>query len=180
MLIHLNGFPGVGKLTVAKELAGLTGARLIDNHALINLAYLATEQGTPEYLEFLTRITDALYDTLVNTPSIKNLILTNALAEGIEDDEMRFNKVAELARRRQELFVPVYLKCNVDENKARVIQPERASKQKLVNPEALENLQKKYKIYHPASVPNGLEIDVTKLSAQDTAQMIKAHCDRLS
>lgn len=166
-------------MTVAKELAQLTGARLIDNHALINLAYLATDHGTPEYLDFLTGITDALYDRLADNHSIKDLIFTNALADGLDDDIMRFNKVAELARRRRDVFVPVHLKCDLDENKARVVQPDRAPRQKLVNAQTLENLHGLYTIYHPAGFPGGLEIDVTHLSALDTAQIIKAHCDRL-
>lgn len=39
MLIHINGMPGVGKLTVAGMLAGKFGMHLVDNHSLINAAY---------------------------------------------------------------------------------------------------------------------------------------------
>jgi shikimate kinase len=38
MLINLNGWPGVGKLTVGRILAKTLGGRLLDNHTLLNVA----------------------------------------------------------------------------------------------------------------------------------------------
>jgi broad-specificity NMP kinase len=38
VIVHLNGWPGVGKLTVARLLAPRLQARLIDNHLLHDVA----------------------------------------------------------------------------------------------------------------------------------------------
>ncbi|WP_284388078.1 hypothetical protein [Devosia yakushimensis] len=38
MIIHLNGWPGVGKLTIGRLLAADLGARFIHNHLLHDVA----------------------------------------------------------------------------------------------------------------------------------------------
>jgi shikimate kinase len=38
MLINLDGWPRVGKLTVGRVLAMALGGRLLDNHTLLNVA----------------------------------------------------------------------------------------------------------------------------------------------
>ena len=38
MIIHLNGLPGVGKLTIARELALRLGAHVLDSHSIYNVA----------------------------------------------------------------------------------------------------------------------------------------------
>lgn len=38
-MFYLVGMPAVGKYTIAKELAGLTGARLVDNHSIANVIF---------------------------------------------------------------------------------------------------------------------------------------------
>ena len=42
-LIHINGHPGVGQLTVAELLKDSLGARLLDNHSVYNVALALTE-----------------------------------------------------------------------------------------------------------------------------------------
>ena len=48
-LIHLNGPPGVGKLTIGRCLAPLIEARLLDNHAIYDVAFAITEFRSPEF-----------------------------------------------------------------------------------------------------------------------------------
>jgi replication-associated recombination protein RarA len=45
-LIFLYGPPGVGKLTVAQELAGMTGYKLFHNHLTVDLVYAVFDFGT--------------------------------------------------------------------------------------------------------------------------------------
>lgn len=52
-LIFLYGAPGTGKLTVARELAALTGYRLFHNHLTVDLAKSLFDFGTPDYLEYV-------------------------------------------------------------------------------------------------------------------------------
>ena len=47
MMIHLNGYPGVGKLTVGRLLAQRLGGRLLDNHAMYDVAFALAEFRSP-------------------------------------------------------------------------------------------------------------------------------------
>ncbi|MDP3069102.1 MAG: shikimate kinase [Opitutaceae bacterium] len=49
-LILLYGRPAVGKVTVARELAQLTGWRLFHNHLAVNLALALCDFGTPSFV----------------------------------------------------------------------------------------------------------------------------------
>jgi tRNA uridine 5-carbamoylmethylation protein Kti12 len=48
-LLFLHGSPAVGKLTVAKALLRIVPARLMDNHAAIDLALTIFEFGAPGF-----------------------------------------------------------------------------------------------------------------------------------
>ena len=49
-LVVLSGRPAVGKVTVARELARLTGWRLFHNHLAVNFALSLFEFGTPGFV----------------------------------------------------------------------------------------------------------------------------------
>jgi len=55
-LIFLYGPPAVGKLTVARELAALTGWRLFHNHLTVNLALALYDLGTPGFIALREQI----------------------------------------------------------------------------------------------------------------------------
>ena len=112
MLIHLNGMPGVGKLTVAQILADRLSAHLIDNHSIINAAYVPGHaHGSDGYLRTLQALNTLLYQELNRPDAPKNLIFTNALATEYGPDAERFQAVVDLATQRGDHFVPVLLSC---------------------------------------------------------------------
>jgi shikimate kinase len=43
MIVSLNGWPGVGKLTVGLELADILEGRLLDSHTVFNVAIALTD-----------------------------------------------------------------------------------------------------------------------------------------
>jgi hypothetical protein len=49
-LLFIYGRPAVGKLTIAREVAGLTGGRLFHNHLAVNLALSVYDFGTPGFI----------------------------------------------------------------------------------------------------------------------------------
>src|SRR5688572_434351 len=55
-LIFLHGVPGVGKLTVARELARLTGYKLFHNHLTVDLVGSVFEFGTTPFVELREKI----------------------------------------------------------------------------------------------------------------------------
>ena len=61
-LVLLYGPPGVGKLTVAKELAGLTGFRLFDNHVSIDAVRHVFDFGDAPFWPLNTRFRLDVYE----------------------------------------------------------------------------------------------------------------------
>jgi AAA domain len=55
-LVFIYGVPGTGKLTVAREIARLTGLRLFHNHLTVDLAASLFEHGTAEYLDYVRHL----------------------------------------------------------------------------------------------------------------------------
>ncbi|KAL8860484.1 MAG: hypothetical protein Q9178_003143 [Gyalolechia marmorata] len=48
--VYINGYPGVGKYTIAKELAQmLPNAKLLDNHLFIDPVAAVYDRSMPEY-----------------------------------------------------------------------------------------------------------------------------------
>ncbi len=64
-LIFLHGMPGVGKLTVATELAKLTGFKLFHNHLTVDLVTSLFEFGSQPFIELRERI---WLDTFAQAP----------------------------------------------------------------------------------------------------------------
>ena len=54
-LVFVYGPPGVGKLTVARELAGRTGFKLLPNHLTANLASALYPHGSDEHSTTMSR-----------------------------------------------------------------------------------------------------------------------------
>ena len=60
-LIFLHGLPGVGKLTVARELARLTNYKLFHNHLAVDLVGSVFEFGTHPFVELREMIWLAMF-----------------------------------------------------------------------------------------------------------------------
>ncbi|EQL01603.1 hypothetical protein G6O67_006620 [Ophiocordyceps sinensis] len=60
-LIHLNGFPGTGKLTIARALQELLRYRLVHNHLLINPADAVLRRTEPGYQDLRRGIRGAVF-----------------------------------------------------------------------------------------------------------------------
>jgi hypothetical protein len=51
-LLFLHGPPAVGKLTIAREVARLTGWRVLHNHLVVDLALAIHDFGTPGFMAY--------------------------------------------------------------------------------------------------------------------------------
>jgi hypothetical protein len=61
-LVFIFGRPAVGKLTVARVLASLTGGRLFHNHLAVNVALSVYDFGTPGFIGLREQIWNAVFD----------------------------------------------------------------------------------------------------------------------
>lgn len=125
-IILINGWPGVGKDTVAETLKLLVGddkANLMD--------WSKSQSETPKAIPgddevALKRQRDACFADQVERPSIlsKIIICTDCLSDTPEGRRLAhdFEVVASRCKR---LLIPVYLDCHLEENMRRIVNAER-------------------------------------------------------
>lgn len=167
MIIHLNGWPGVGKLTVARLLSQRLQARLIDNHLLHDVAIQCTGLTDPQRWPLYEVVRAAAYGVLARRPISETLVMTNALCVNAPREQEAWRHVVDLAVERGVPLVPVVLTAELEENMRRVQSDDR-SRRKLTDPDVLRTFHQTDHIQKP-DVPELLEIDTTHLAPIDTA-----------
>ena len=172
MLIHINGYPGVGKLTIAKILAEKLGARLLDNHSVYNVALALTEFKSPEWYDTIRAVREIAYKRVLEIPAGIPVILTNAHSSNNAWGNECWDAVIDLARSRGASLLIVVLECSLEENARRIQGLDREAKRKPRDPA----------IYHgnaegrPLLDRGGdhlLRLDVTELEAEESASRIE-------
>lgn len=180
MIIHLNGFAGVGKMTIAKIVAQQLGAQLLDDFTLTKLVYTAVDRSSPLYAPFLRDLTTVVYAYLAQANPADTVIMTNAFATTYPEDKAGFDRVVALSEARGDQFVPVLITCSPEEALRRAELSHRHDKQKLTDPATLGNLLNKTALVHLPDHPNALTLDVTDLVAEQSADVIVAHVKKIS
>jgi len=112
MIIHLNGWPGVGKRTVAAVLAARLGARLIDNHLLHDVAIRCAGVDDPARWPLYETVRAAAYQVLADRPRAETIVMTNALCAGAVREREAWRQVVALAEARAAPLVPVVLEAD--------------------------------------------------------------------
>lgn len=181
-LVHLIGLPGVGKLTIAKELATLLPAKLVDNHSVNNviLNLAPPQSGQPiseETWVEVRKVRTAMLEAIATlAPREHNYVFTNVLIEGDAHDEEVRQTIARTIARRDGHYVPVTLTCAKDEHKARFTQPERAKIHKMTRPEGFEKFYRDGDVAMRPTHAHALMLDVTALTPAQSAAAIANHC----
>jgi predicted kinase len=164
-LVFIYGAPGTGKLTVARELAKLTGYRLFHNHLTVDLAKTLFEYDTPEYLEYVRFLRRDAFERAVKNGV--NLIFTFWYSSISEISVKTYRDIIEQGG-GEVLFVKLY--CPPEVLLERVQNPERQN-WKISNAQslqrALENTDLNFVI--PGTK---LEIDNTHLEPSSVAERI--------
>lgn len=168
-IIYLIGFPGVGKLTIAKEICKRENFVLVDNHLISNpiLSIFPAEkfyEGTP----YRTRIRNIVLEAIAKLgDKDTNYMLTNVLRE---EDMDWYQATEEMANSRQSAFFPIILNCSIEENRTRIQNAERALNHKSTLVEDVDSCHKGKLLSF--SHPNKMELDVTSLSPSQAADRI--------
>lgn len=125
-IILLNGWPGVGKDTVAETLKLLLGddkANLVDWSRSKNETFQVIPEDDGVGLK---KQRDSCFADQVERPSLRNkiIICTDCLADTPEGRRLAhdFEVVANRCKRP---LIPVYLDCHLDENMRRIANAER-------------------------------------------------------
>lgn len=175
MIIVLNGYPGVGKLTIGRELTKLLGARLVDIHTLYNLAFALTEFRSPEFRETVRRVEEIADDLIAALPVGMPVIFTTVLTGESEWAMEEWHRFLKRSERRPPL-VMVHVICDLEENIRRIQSPERAGKRKLQGVEVAQRNHASQDLLIGGDLTHTLRLDVSTLSADEAAQEIAKHC----
>lgn len=176
MIVHLNGWPGVGKKTIGTILAARLGARFIHNHLLHDVAIACCGLETDERWDLYDRVRRDAYEALRARPRSEVFVMTNALCDGSPREQEAWSHVLDLAAARQVSLVPVVLETTLAENQRRIVSADRIGR-KLTDPRRLAEYLQTDTIQKP-NIPGLLVLDVTHLAAADAASAIAEHVMR--
>ncbi|RDW89763.1 hypothetical protein BP6252_01795 [Coleophoma cylindrospora] len=178
-IVHINGYPGVGKLTVARQLAKLSSpfdGKLVHNHLLINPADAILSRTQPGYQSLRQAIRAAVFSALVHEPATYDSLYI--FTDFQTQDEVGTSACAEYARAaaaRRCTFIPVVMTCAIHENLDRLVSTERAAHSKLTDVELVTKFREEEDVYLFEGHPDFLQLDVTNLEPEAAARCILEH-----
>ena len=178
MIIVLNGYPGVGKLTIGRELAPLLGGRLLDIHSVYNVAFALTEFRSPQFREAVERVESIAHDLILRLPEAVPVVLTTVLAGDSDWATAEWNRIVRLGDARPP-FLVVHVHCDLDENIHRIQSPQRDEKRKPRDAEMARRNHHDNKALTGADAANLLILDATSKTALEAAQHIAAWANSL-
>jgi hypothetical protein len=168
-LIFLHGMPGVGKLTVAKELAKLTGFKLFHNHLTVDLVSSLFEFGSQPFIKLRERIWLETFSQAAGA-KLEGLIFTFAFEKTVREEFVP-NVVRTVEKTGGELiFVKLY--CAPDELETRITNPTRERFGKLTSLDLFNELNNAGIFDTPENVPDRLTIDTTYITPSEAANRI--------
>ncbi|MBV8083194.1 MAG: AAA family ATPase [Chloroflexi bacterium] len=171
-LIFIYGPPGVGKLTVARELVKLTGFKLFHNHLTVNAASPLFERGSAAWTKAIVGMRRVVFEqAAVAGVDIIYTAATHSTPASIELNRYQLEPV--YAAGGRPLFVR--LTCSLEELFRRVQYPERVAQDKLTDPTVLaELIEIRYSAY-PLPFEPTLTIDSTALAPNEVAEQVARH-----
>ncbi|WP_353279490.1 AAA family ATPase [Wolbachia endosymbiont (group B) of Xanthorhoe designata] len=174
MIIYLIGFPGSGKLTIAKELCNIIDGVIVDNNLFNNIIFdmidFRNAEVTSEIWEKIFVIRENMLAILEKHHiESKHYIFTNELIKGDYYDQRVYKSVVNLSKKMNVEILPVVLYCNSGELVKRVQSKGRERERKITDSDFAMRRIKEKKLF----VPQGsLKIDNSNLSAKEVAKKI--------
>ena len=169
-LIFLYGLPGTGKLTIARELAELTGIKLFHNHLTVDLLLSVFEFGSAPFVELREKIWLSVFDE--GAATLPAMIFTFNPENSVRQSFIQ--KTAETATSRGGEVFFVEVVCDPAELERRMDTPERRNHKKLVSLELFRKLQTEGVFDSPKMPRPHLTLNSTHTSPRENAQMIVA------
>jgi hypothetical protein len=136
-LIFLYGMPATGKLTVAQELAAITGYKLFHNHLVVDLLLSVFEFGSPPFVQLREEIWLSFFDQACKN-DLPGLIFTFAPEKTVRPEFIP--NVIKLTDQANAELDFIELQCPMPELKARMENPSRQQFGKLASRPLFEQL----------------------------------------
>lgn len=171
-LVFIYGPPGVGKLTVAKALAKITGLPVFDNHATFDLAARLFKPLSPPHREFMRRMRFDAFE-LAAREKIPGLIFTMVYAR--DYDEYLIRDIVKTVRQNGGKVCFVQLISDPQTLFRRIKHRSRASFGKITRSRVLKEKLAQYDLFSPVLRAKSLTINTDKIAPAIAARQIKRH-----
>ena len=170
-VVFIYGRPGVGKLTVARELATLTGYKLFDNHTRFAFAQRLFDFGTEQFAKLELRLSNLILDTAIEAGV--SIIATFVAPTPSVISFLEPHLAAIASNGGGACFVELY--CDAAVNEQRIEAPGRAELGKLTRVDALRRILATVDFRLDLPAYPALRIDNTHLPPTAVARNIAAH-----
>ncbi|MEK7723883.1 MAG: AAA family ATPase [Acidobacteriota bacterium] len=170
-LIFLYGLPGVGKLTVARELSNLTDFKLFHNHLTVDLVATLFDFGSESFINLREKIWLETFSEAIKA-NFTGLIFTFAPENTVPNDFP--DKVKNLLEENGGKVTFVELKCELEELEQRLTNSSRDKFGKLNSLELFRQLNSQG-VFDTPKITADFSVDTTNLSPTETAKKILNH-----
>jgi hypothetical protein len=170
-LVFIYGPPGVGKLSVARELARLTGYKLFDNHVSIRCAESVFDFGTKPFWRVVGTVRDAVFEEA----AANGVSLVTTFVYSHPEDMPNFQRRWGFFEARGGRALLVRLICAREELERRLTRPDRAEAGKLASLETFRELLGRHDLFSPVPGRESLEVENTALAPAEVAGLIASH-----
>lgn len=145
-------------------------ARVLDNHAIYNIAFALTEFRSPQFYDAVRAVRVAAYDQILQLPDNETVILTDAYFEDSDWGWESWKAIEQLARLRRWTFLTISLACDAPQHRRRIVTEERAGRGKLQDPSYVDRVAARRLIEKAG--PLSSRLDITHRSAEDAASIL--------
>lgn len=171
-LVFIHGLPGVGKLTVARELSRNTGYKLFHNHLTVDLVESIFEFGSQPFVDLRESIWLSVFSKAAEA-SVPGLVFTFAFEPTVTADFI--GNAVETVENRNGKVMFVQLTCDQEQLEQRLVDPGRKEFGKLTSLSTFRSLQENGSFSTPPLPYDNLIVDTTALSPTETANRICEH-----
>ena len=168
-LIFLHGLPGVGKLTVARELETLTGFRVFHNHLTVDLVQSVFEFGSQPFVELREKVWLEVFSRAAQS-KLAGLIFTFVFERTVRDSFIGSVRSIVESNGGEVLFVE--LKCAPEELEKRLTDPSRQAFGKLTSLKLFRQLSEAGAFVESGLPADRLVVNTTEVSAREAARLI--------
>lgn len=167
----LYGPIAVGKLTIARELARLTSAKVLDNHQIIDVVKSVVSPSNPEFIAIAYSLQIQLLNAAMRSGD-QDIIFTFAFSASTRADIALLQTLLEAGQTHNAEIVLVHLKANHHTLLQRVAGESRKGTSKITDPQLLQDMIRRYDTDSPFPDRPSIEIHTDHLSPQEVAEHI--------
>jgi hypothetical protein len=167
----MYGPPAVGKLTIARELARLTGFKLYHNHVSVDFVKSVFEFGTPTFWRLVDKFRREILEETAKEGV--DTIFTFVYGKGVDDEFVKDVVRRVESHGGQVCFVRLY--CDRDALLERVGNKSRKKLGKLTTKSGLVRMFKRFEMTAEVPIGKSLSLDTGSSPPRVTAKAIASH-----